>query len=129
MFGSAHGAIRLPHNLVCLDLRRRYRVPRYLVSARQEVMLIMDHIPRCMRRALGMSFSYTIGLFTCLKSSCLKRGLLGRDLRLEVRRNRPGASRNRHGYVLWLDLLGPHTVMLLLMRRSHALARTHKSFE
>jgi hypothetical protein len=62
---------------------------------------LMNHIPGT--RALGTSFGSTIILSTCLKSSCLKRGLLSfkwRDLRLEVRRIRLGASRDRHGDVV-----------------------------
>jgi hypothetical protein len=31
-----------------------------------------------------------------------------RDLRLEVRRIRRGASRDRHGDVVWLDFMAPH---------------------
>jgi hypothetical protein len=32
----------------------------------------------------------------------------GRDLRLEVRRIRSEASRDRHGDVVWLDFMAPH---------------------
>jgi hypothetical protein len=32
----------------------------------------------------------------------------GRDLRLEVRRIRSGAFRDRHGDVVWLDITAPH---------------------
>jgi hypothetical protein len=32
----------------------------------------------------------------------------GRDLRLEVRRIRPGASRDRHGDVVWLGFIAAH---------------------
>jgi hypothetical protein len=32
----------------------------------------------------------------------------GRDLRLEVRRIQSGASRDRHGDVVWLDFIAPH---------------------
>jgi hypothetical protein len=32
----------------------------------------------------------------------------GRDLRLEVRRIRSGASRDRHEDVVWLDFMAPH---------------------
>ena len=62
---------------------------------RSKTTMLTDHIPGA--RALGTSFSSTIGLSTCLRSSCLKRGLLRGGLRLEVRRIRSGASRDRHG--------------------------------
>jgi hypothetical protein len=73
MFGSAHGAMRLPQSLVGLDLRRRYREPRCRVSAPQLLCLWTTSTGA---RAIDTSFSSTIGLTTCLKSSCLKRGLL-----------------------------------------------------
>jgi hypothetical protein len=34
--------------------------------------------------------------------------LKGRDLRMEVRRIRSGASRDRHGDVVWLEFRAPH---------------------
>jgi hypothetical protein len=40
---------------------------------RSTTIMRIDHIPGT--RALGTSFNSTIGLSTCLKSSCLKRGL------------------------------------------------------
>jgi hypothetical protein len=44
-----------------------------------------------------------------LEYSMLKAGAIkGRDLRLEVRRIRSGASRYRHGDVVWLDFMAPH---------------------
>jgi hypothetical protein len=73
MFGNALGVMRLPRSLVDLDVRRRYRAPLRRVSA--------PHLP-CLwttspgARALGTSSNSTIGLFTCLKSSYLKRWLL-----------------------------------------------------
>jgi hypothetical protein len=72
-FGSALGAMRLPHSLLGLDLRRRYRAPLCRVSA-PHLICLWTTSPGA--RALGTSFSSTIGLSTCLKSSCLKRGLL-----------------------------------------------------
>jgi hypothetical protein len=109
MFGSAHSAMRLPHSLVSLDLRRRYWVPLYRVSARR-MLCLYTISPGA--RALGMSFSATIELSPCLNSSsCLKRGLLrggtygwrsavfGRELRF--------------GDVVWLDFRAPHRYRLI----------------
>jgi hypothetical protein len=39
MFGSALGAMRLPHSLVGMDLRRRYRARMCRVSAPQLLRL------------------------------------------------------------------------------------------
>jgi hypothetical protein len=56
-----------------MDLRRRYRVPLCRVRAPQPLCL---WTPSPGARALGTSLSSMIGLSTCLKTSCLKRGLL-----------------------------------------------------
>jgi hypothetical protein len=45
-----------------------------MAGERSTTTMLMDHTPDA--RALGTSLSFTIGLPTCLKSSCLKRGLL-----------------------------------------------------
>jgi hypothetical protein len=66
------GAMRLPQSLVGVDLYRRNRAPLCRVSAPQ--LLCLGTTPGA--RTLGTSFSLMIGLSTCLKSSCLKRGLL-----------------------------------------------------
>jgi hypothetical protein len=107
MLGSAHGAMRLPPRLVGMDLRRRYRVPRCKVNA-PHLLCLWTASPGA--RALSAPFSSMIGLPTCLKSSCLKRGVQtkGRDLRLKVRRIRSGASRDRHGDVVRLNFMAPH---------------------
>jgi hypothetical protein len=49
----------------------------------------------------------------------------GRDLRLEVRRIRSRAYRDRHGDVVWLDFAAPHkrTSTWLLMLSSLVCAR------
>jgi hypothetical protein len=67
-----------------------------------------DHIPSA--HAIGMSFSSTIGLSVCLKSSYLRRaeGTKGRNLLLEVRRIRSGTYRDRQGNVGWLDFRAPY---------------------
>jgi hypothetical protein len=74
MFGTALGPIRLSHCLVDLDLRRRYRGPLLCRVSAPQPLGLWTTSPGA--RALGMSFSSTIGLSTCLNSSCLKRGLL-----------------------------------------------------
>jgi hypothetical protein len=71
MFGGALGATRLPKSFVGLDLRRRYRAPLCRVSA-PHLLCLWTTSPGA--RALGTSSSSTIGLSTCLKTSCLKRG-------------------------------------------------------
>jgi hypothetical protein len=73
MFESALGAMRLLQSLAGMDLRRRYRAPLCQVSAQQ---LLCSWTISPGARALGISFNSTTGLPTCLKSSCLKRGLL-----------------------------------------------------
>jgi hypothetical protein len=112
MFETALGAMRLPHSLVGLDFRRRYRAPPCRVSAPQ-LQCLGTTSPGA--HALGTSLSSTTGLSTCLKSSCLKRGLLtgetcgwrsavlGREL-LEI------VMGMWFGSTSWL-----HTVILLLM--------------
>jgi hypothetical protein len=68
MFGSAHGTISLLHSL-----RRQYRVPLCRMSARQ-ALCVWTTFPHA--RALGILSSSAIGLSKCLKSSCLKWGLV-----------------------------------------------------
>jgi hypothetical protein len=74
---------------------------------RSTVAMLMDHIPRC-----PCSW-YIIQLHDrivhVLEKFVLEAGATkGRDLRLEVRRICSGASRDRHGDVVWLDFLAPH---------------------
>ena len=74
---------------------------------RSTAAMLMDHIPRC-----PCSW-YIIQLHDrivhVLEELMLEAGATkGRDLRLEVRRIRSGASRDRHGDVVWLDFMAPH---------------------
>jgi hypothetical protein len=67
----------------------------------------MDHIPGC------PCYWYIIQLYDrivhVLEELMLEAGpSKGRDLRLEVRRIRSGASRDRLGAVVWLDFMAPH---------------------
>jgi hypothetical protein len=79
--------------------------------------MLIDHIPRC-----PCSW-YVIQLHDRIVVHVLEEFMLGagvtkgRDLRLEVRRIRSGASRDRHGDVVWLDFTAPHrhTVSLMFM--------------
>jgi hypothetical protein len=71
MSGSALGAMKLPKSLVGLDFCRRYRARLCRVSGPQ-LLFLWTTSPGA--RALGRFLSSTIGLFTCLKNSCLKRG-------------------------------------------------------
>jgi hypothetical protein len=69
--------------------------------------MLMEHIPRC-------PFFWNVTqlhdrIFHVLEEFMLEAGATkGRDLRLEVRRIRSGASRDRHGDVVWLDIMAPH---------------------
>jgi hypothetical protein len=74
MFESTLGAMGLSQSLVGLDFRRWCRAHVSNMSGeRSTIDMLMDNIPGA--RALGTSFISTIGLPTCLKSSCLKRRL------------------------------------------------------
>jgi hypothetical protein len=69
--------------------------------------MLMDHIPRC------PCSSYVIQLHDrivhVLEELMLEAGATkGRDLQLKVRRIRSGASRDRHGGVVWFDFMAPH---------------------
>jgi hypothetical protein len=44
----------------------------------------------------------------------------GRDLRLEIRRIRSGASRDRHGDVVWLDFRAPYRHFVVAMTVTNA---------
>jgi hypothetical protein len=79
----------------------------YMSGERSTTHMLMDHIPRC-----PCSW-YIIQLHDrivhVLEEFMLEYGATkGRDLRLEVRRIRSGASRDRHEDVVWLDLMAPH---------------------
>jgi hypothetical protein len=74
---------------------------------RSTIAMLMDNIPRC-----PCSWYITQlhdRIFHVLEELMLEAGATkGRDLRLEVRRIRSGASRDRPGDVLWLDFTAPH---------------------
>jgi hypothetical protein len=74
---------------------------------RPTIAMLLDHIPRC-----PCSW-YVIRLHDrivhVLEEFTLEAGATkGRDLRLDVRRIKSGASRDRHGDVVWLDTMAPH---------------------
>jgi hypothetical protein len=105
MFESALGAMRLLQSLSGMDLRRRYRAS--MSGERSTTAMLMGHIPRC-----PCSW-YIIQLHDrvvrVLEEFMLEAGATkGRDLRLEVRRIRSGASRDHPGGVVWLDFMAPH---------------------
>jgi hypothetical protein len=62
----------------------------------------VDHIPRC-----PCSW-YVIQLHDRIVHVLEAGANKGQDLRLKVRRIRSGASRDRHGDVVWLDIMAPH---------------------
>jgi hypothetical protein len=69
--------------------------------------MLMDHIPRCL--CSWYVIQQHDRVVHVLEEFMLKTGAAeGRDLRLEVRRNRSGPSRDRRGDVMWLDLMAPH---------------------
>jgi hypothetical protein len=51
----------------------------------------------------------------------------GRDLRLEVRRIRSSTSRDRHGDVVWLDLMAPHRHLVVDVTVTSACTNTSVS--
>jgi hypothetical protein len=110
MFESALGAMRLSQSLVGVDLRRRYRASLCRVSAphqRSTSAMLMDHIPRCPCSWYDIQLHDQI--VHVLKEFMLEAGATkGRDLRLEVRRIRSIASRDRTVDVVWLDFMAPH---------------------
>jgi hypothetical protein len=106
MFESAFGVMRLPQSLVGLDLRRRYRAPS-MSGERSTNAMLMDHIHRC--PCSWYAIQPHDRIVHVLEEFMLEAGdTKGRDLRLEVRRIRSGASRDRHGDVIW-------SVIFLLM--------------
>jgi hypothetical protein len=70
-------------------------------------VLIMDHTPRCPCSWHAIQLHDRI--VHVLEELMSEAGATkGRDLRLEVRRIRSGASRDRPGDVVWLDFMAPH---------------------
>jgi hypothetical protein len=68
---------------------------------------LMDHIPRCPCSLYVIQLHDRI--VHVLDEFMLEAGATkGRDLRLEVRRSRSGASRDRLGDVAWLNFMAPH---------------------
>jgi hypothetical protein len=49
----------------------------------------------------------------------------GRELRLEVRRILSGASRDRHGDVVWLDFVAPHRHLFVDVTVTNACTNTN----
>jgi hypothetical protein len=68
--------------------------------------MLMDHIPRCPCSWYVIQVHDRI--VHLLEEFMLEARAKGRELRLEVRRSRSGASRVRHGDVVWLDFIAPH---------------------
>ena len=69
--------------------------------------MLMDHIPRCPCSWYIIQIHDRI--VHVLEEFMLEAGATkGRDLRLEFRRIRSGASRDRPEDVVWLDFMAPH---------------------
>jgi hypothetical protein len=106
MFESALGAIRPPPSLVGFGFSSTVSGTSRS-GERSTIAMLMDHIPRC-----PCSW-YVIQLHDrivhVLEEFMPEAGATkGRNLRLDVRCIRSGASRDRHGDVVWLDFIAPH---------------------
>jgi hypothetical protein len=90
---------------------------------RSTTAMLMDHIPLC-------QCSWYVGplhdrVVHVLEEFMLEAGATkGRDLRLGVLSFRSGASRDRHGDVVWLDVMAPHRHLFIDMTVIQMLART-----
>jgi hypothetical protein len=74
---------------------------------RSTTAILMDHIPRCPCSWYVTHLHERVA--NVLGEFMLEAGAtMGRDLRLEVRRIRSGASPYRYGDVGWLDFMAPH---------------------
>jgi hypothetical protein len=99
--------MRLSHSLVGLDLRRRYRVPLCRVSARH-ILCLWTTSPG-VRPCSWFVIQLHDRVVLVLEEFVLEAGgTKGRELWLEARRIRSGASRDRLRDVVLFDL-GPHT--------------------
>jgi hypothetical protein len=86
--------------------------------------MLMVHIPRC-----PCSW-YVIQLHDrivhVLEEFMFEAGATKwRDLRLEVRRTRSGASRDGHGDVVWLDFMAPHRHLVVYVTITSARTNTN----
>jgi hypothetical protein len=87
-------------------------------------MPIIDHIPRCPCSWYGIQLHDRI--VHVLEEFMLGAGgTKGRDLRLEVRRIRSGASRDRHMDVVQLDFMAPHRHIVVYVTVTSARTNTN----
>jgi hypothetical protein len=78
-----------------------------LPGKRSTLAMLMDHIPRCTCSWYVIQIHDWI--VHVLEEFMLEAGVTkGRDLRLEVRRTRSGASQDRHEDVVWLNFMAQH---------------------
>jgi hypothetical protein len=92
--------------LFCI-LRYKWGAP-FVNVGRSTFAMLMDHIPRCPCLLCVIQLHDRVVLV--LEEFTLESGATkGRDLREEVRRFWSGASRDRHGDVVWLEFRAPHT--------------------
>jgi hypothetical protein len=87
--------------------------------------MLLDHIPRCPCSWYVTQLHDRI--VHVLEESMLEAGATtkGRDLRLEVRRIRSGASRVRPGDVAWLDFMAPHRHLVVYVTVKSARSSTN----
>jgi hypothetical protein len=86
--------------------------------------MLMDHIPRCLCSWHVIHLHDRI--VQVLEEFMLEAGASkGRDLRLEVRCIRSGASRVRQGDVVWLYFMAPHRHLVVDMTVTSARTNTN----
>jgi hypothetical protein len=86
--------------------------------------LLIDHIPRCPCSWYVIQLHGRI--VHVLEEFMLEAGATnGRDLLLEVRRIRPGASRDRPGDAVWLDFMAPHRHLVVDVTATSAQRNTN----
>jgi hypothetical protein len=91
---------------------------------RSTYAMLMDHIPRC--RCSWYVIQLHDRIVHVLEEVMLEVGATkGRDLRLEVRNIRSGASRDRHGYVVWLDFMALHRHLVVYVTVISACTNTN----
>jgi hypothetical protein len=111
MLRSAHSAMRLPPSLVGQVLRRRYRVPLCRAIA-PHLRCLWTTVPRCPCSWYVIQLhDRIVGM---LEEFMLKAGAIeGHDLRMEARRIRSVASRDRSEDVVRLDFMAAHRHLIV----------------
>jgi hypothetical protein len=86
------------------------------------IAMLIDHIPRCPWYIIQLHDR----IVHMLEEFMLEAGATkGRDLRLEVRRIRSGASRDHPRGVVWLDFMAPHRHLVVDVKFTSARTNTN----